>query len=151
MAAYWQSGLGVIGSKVCAKKKTPLQATNGLPPTSLHDMTVLQPLLFPTLLSLYRTLVRPILEYGAVVWDPPSNTVSHLLKITQLFALKLSSKTCSADYSSLLSKFNLTILQHRSNKAKLIFIFKQKFSLSCYQLSSQSTASLSLPHPLLLS
>lgn len=51
-------------------------------------------------------------------------TVSHLLETIQHFALKLTSNIWSADYSSLLS------LQHRRNKVKLIFLFRQKFSLS---------------------
>ena len=78
-----------------------------------------------TLLSLYVTLVRPILEYGSVIWDPSSPSVSSSLEAVQHFALKLASKSWSSSYSSLLSFFNIS-LSHRRARSKVIHIFKLK-------------------------
>ena len=46
-----------------------------------------------TLLLLYQTLVRPILEYCSILWDPPSSSVSSSLESIQHFAMKIISKS----------------------------------------------------------
>uniref|UniRef100_A0A1X7UDT2 Reverse transcriptase domain-containing protein n=1 Tax=Amphimedon queenslandica TaxID=400682 RepID=A0A1X7UDT2_AMPQE len=66
-----------------------------------------------TLLHLYTTLVRPILEYASVVWDPVSTSVSSSIEGIQHFALKMVSKSWSTSYFDLLSAFNLSSLAHR--------------------------------------
>ena len=45
-----------------------------------------------TLTRLYLTLVRHILEYCAVIWDPSSPSLSHSLESVQRFAIKQASK-----------------------------------------------------------
>ena len=76
-----------------------------------------------TLLSLYVSLVRPVLEYASIVWDPSSPSVSSSLKAVQHFALKMASKSWSSSYSSLLSYFNISSLNHHHARAKVIYIF----------------------------
>ena len=83
-----------------------------------------------TLLTLYKTLVRPILEYGSIVWDPPSPHVSDSLEQIQHFALKIISKSWTTDYSSLLFSLGLLSLKHRRKKHKIMLIFKLKNNLS---------------------
>ena len=78
-----------------------------------------------TLLSLYVTLVRLILEYASLIWDPSSPCVSSSLDAVQHFVLKLASKSWSSSYSSLLSSFNIS-LSHHCAKSKVIHIFKLK-------------------------
>ena len=46
----------------------------------------------PTLLSLYFSIIRPVLEYSSVVWDPSSATHSSTLESVQYFTLKVISK-----------------------------------------------------------
>ena len=83
-----------------------------------------------TLLTLYFTLVRPILEYCSVIWDPSSLTTISALESVQCFALKLVSKSWSTDYNFLLSSLNITTLAQRRRSAKILIIFKLKNHLS---------------------
>ena len=73
-----------------------------------------------TLLSLYTTIVRPIVEYGSTIWDPSSTA---LVEKVQFFALKIISKTWSTPYSNL-SSVNISSLEHRRRSAKLLLFFK---------------------------
>ena len=56
-----------------------------------------------TLLKLYTCLVRPILEYCSVVWDPSSSSASSSLESVQFFALKVAFKSWSSSYIRLSS------------------------------------------------
>ena len=76
-----------------------------------------------------------ILEYGAVIWDPPSLSVSTSLESVQHFALKLTSKNWSSNYHTLLTKYKLQTLQHRRKASKITTLFKLKFNY-CHSLSS---------------
>ena len=80
---------------------------------------------FPsTFIKLYTSLVRPILEYGSIIWDPSYPTLSRSLDSVQLFTLKIASKFHSSLIPIILSEFNLPSLASHSQKAKLIFLFK---------------------------
>ena len=48
------------------------------------------------LLNLYKSLIRPMLEYCCLVWDPSSKTLIELLESTQ----KLAAKICLGDWKS---------------------------------------------------
>ena len=91
-----------------------------------------------TLLKLYTTLVRPILEYCSVVWDPSSSSASSSLESVQFFALKVAFKSWSSSYDSLLSLSQLPTLSHRRLKAKTLLIFKLKSGL-CHSLDPPLT------------
>ena len=56
-----------------------------------------------TLLSLYTTMVCPILEYGSAIWDPPSASLSSFIEYVQYLALKMIQKSWSTSYADLLS------------------------------------------------
>ena len=99
-----------------------------------------------TLLLLYQTLVRPILEYCSILWDPPSSSVSSSLESIQHFAMKIISKSWTSPYSSLLSSLNLHTLQHRRKAAKVITIYKLKFNYSNHNLPKSPLISPSPPH-----
>ena len=77
-----------------------------------------------TLLSLYITIVRPILEYGSAIWDPPSVSVSSSDESVLYFALKMVQKSWSAPYANLLSFLNLSSLQHHRLQSKLVLFYK---------------------------
>ena len=83
-----------------------------------------------TLLTLYFTLVRPILEYSSVIWDPSSSTTISALESVQFFALKVVSKSWSTDYNLLLSSLKVTNLAQRRRSAKILTIYKLKNHLS---------------------
>ena len=77
-----------------------------------------------TLLSLYTTIVRPILEYGSTIWTRHQQLYQLQLKKVRFFALKIISKTWSTSYSNLLSSVNISSLEHRRRSAKLLLFFK---------------------------
>ena len=77
-----------------------------------------------TLLSLYTTIVRPILEYGSVIWDPPSASFSSSIESVQYFTLKKIQKSWSTSYADLLSSLKLHTLQHCRLQSKLLTFFK---------------------------
>ena len=93
-----------------------------------------------TLLSLYTTIVRPILEYESPIWDPSSVSLSSSIDSVQYFALKMISKSWSTPYSALLSSLNLSTLDHRRKRSKLLFFYKINNGLT------HSTLPLT-PHP----
>ena len=77
-----------------------------------------------TLLSLYKSIIRPILEYGCTVWDPSSISASYSLEAVQYFALKMIAKSWSSSYSSLLSSLKVQTLSQQRRKHKIILFFK---------------------------
>lgn len=110
-----------------------------------------------TLIRLYTTIVRPILEYASIVWDPSSSSVASSIESVQHFALRLASKSWSSPYHSLLSQLNLRYLSHRQTKSKIISLLKFKENLtfcpshpptlappSTYSLRSNKKGNLSL-------
>ena len=73
----------------------------------------------------YLTLVRPIMEYAASVWDPFYNTDIYKLEKVQ----RRAAQWISSDYSrhtsvaSLLSSLNIPTLQHRWNSSRLSLFY----------------------------
>ena len=90
-----------------------------------------------TLLSLYITIVRPILEYGSAIWDPPSVSVSSSDEFVLYFALKMVRKSWSAPYANLLSFLNVSSLQHR--RLDQNFSFSIRSIMDFFTTSSFST------------
>lgn len=82
-----------------------------------------------TLLSLYLTIVRPILEYASPIWDPSSHSLSSSVESVQFFALKMVLKSWSISYPDTLSSLNLPTLHQRRQKAKLILLFKLQHNM----------------------
>ena len=73
----------------------------------------------------YLTLVRPIMEYAALVWDPFYNTDIYKLEKIQ----RRAARWITSDYSrhtsvvSLLSSLNIPTLQHRRNSSRLSLFY----------------------------
>ena len=80
--------------------------------------------------TILSSIVRPVLEYGSIIWDPKSTSLISSLEKVQHFTLKIASKSWSSSYESLLSKFHLPTLHLRRTKAKLIQIFKLHHNIS---------------------
>ena len=106
-----------------------------------------------TLIRLYITLVRPILEYCAVIWDRSSPSLSHSLESVQCFAIKLASKFHPSLVASIHSDFKLSSLATHRQHAKLIFLFKLFHNCSFFPLQiiqpchPSSSYPLSSSHP----
>ena len=73
-----------------------------------------------TILRLYSSLVRPILEYCSPVWSPHSISISNSLESVQSFALKLASKFHTPASSPPLS---LPSLSSRRLQARIKLLF----------------------------
>ena len=109
-----------------------------------------------TLLSLYLTIVCPVLEYGSPIWDLPSLSLSSTLESVQHFALNLASKSWSQSYDFLLSSLNICSLEHLCMKAKLSLLYKTTHHLyhstaPSVSISLQLVPSVILPISTLLS
>ena len=76
-----------------------------------------------TLLKLYKSFIRPHLEYATAAWDPYLIKDVTELEEVQKFALRVCTKTWSANYDSLLTQTNLPSLQTRRQRAKLCSLF----------------------------
>ena len=75
-------------------------------------------------IQLYKTLVRPILEYGHSVWDPTQKTLKREIEDVQRRATKLISKLKDRPYEERLSSLKLPSLQHRRRRGDMIDLFK---------------------------
>ena len=86
----------------------------------------------PTLLSLYFSIIRSVLEYSFIVWDPSSATHSSNLESVQYFALKVISKSWSSSYASLLSQLKVDRLSTCRLQRKLLIAFQIQNNLLHY-------------------
>ena len=77
-----------------------------------------------TALKLYKTFVRPHLEYASIAWDPHLVKDTQSLEQTQKFALRTCFKDWSCSYEELLARANLPTLAERRKRAKLCHLFK---------------------------
>ena len=76
------------------------------------------------LLNLYKSLIRPMLEYCCLVWDPSSKILINTLEGTQKLAAKICSKDWNSPYACLLEKLGLPTLQSRRSYIKLCTVYK---------------------------
>ena len=77
-----------------------------------------------TLLQLYKSFIRPHLEYCAIVWDPHLSKDIEALEKVQRFALRMCLKNWSLDHSQLYSRSMIPPLTLRRSNARLEHLFK---------------------------
>ena len=75
-------------------------------------------------LNLYKTLVRPYLEYSSVVWDPATIRDQKLLEGVQRRATKLIPTIKDLSYEQRLVNLGLPSLQYRRARADMIQVYK---------------------------
>ena len=76
------------------------------------------------LLRLYKSMVRPILEYGNVIWGPHYILDQRKLEGVQRRATKLVPSLRNESYIDRLTVLNLPSLLYRYRRGDLIFLFK---------------------------
>ena len=82
-----------------------------------------------TLTLLYKAFVRPLLEYGAIIWDPHLIKDIRALESVQRFATKICLRNWSLSYQDRLQLLDLDSLFTRRKCAKLCFLFKTVHSM----------------------
>ena len=85
----------------------------------------------PRLLQLYKSLVRPHLEFAAVIWSPHLQSDKLLLEGVQKFALRMVTRGWHLSYPNLLYETGVMSLQCRREVARLCHLYKILNSL-CY-------------------
>ena len=76
-----------------------------------------------TILCLYKSLIRPIIEYGNVIWGPHYVTDQQAIEKIQHRATKLIPELTSS-YQERLSKLSLPSLVYRRQRGDLIFLYQ---------------------------
>lgn len=77
-----------------------------------------------TLLQLYKSFIRPHLEYCSVVWNPYLVCDIEALEKVQRFALRVCLKNWSASHEQLYNQSNVPPLSARRTNASLCYLFK---------------------------
>ena len=85
-----------------------------------------------TLLQLYKSFVRPHLEYCSVVWNPYLAGDIDALERVQRFSLRVCLKNWSADHDQLYNQSNIAPLSARRSNASLCHLFKMVNNLIDY-------------------
>ena len=89
----------------------------------------------------FKSLVRPILEYGHVIWQPYNKTQCAEIEDVQRRATKLLSSLRDNEYPERLAVLRLYSLEHRRKRGDMIDLYKYvhglyKTSTPLFQLSS---------------
>ena len=74
--------------------------------------------------TLFKSLVRPILEYGHSVWNPRLKTLSQEVERVQRRATGLLGSLKNLSYSDRLKKLKLPSLEHRRKRGDMIDAYK---------------------------
>ena len=77
-----------------------------------------------TMLKLYKSFIRPNLEYAAVLWDVYHSKDVAILENVQKFALRICTKSWNTSYEGLLSASSLPKLSLRNQKLRLLHLCK---------------------------
>ena len=85
----------------------------------------------------YTTLVRPILEYASIIWDPHTDTNIHKLEMVQRRSARhiMHNYTRHASVTTMLQHLDLPTLQQRRQHSKIIMLYRIR-----HQLASNPTA-----------
>ena len=86
-----------------------------------RSFTRLQPNSFKIL---YKSLVRPILEYCSVIWFPQFITETREIEKVQRRATRLIPEIRDLDYPDRLKKLNLTTLAYRRQRTDMLQVFR---------------------------
>ena len=79
------------------------------------------------LLRLYLAIVRPVLGYASIVWDPNTQKLAKDLESVQKFALRICSHQWNLSYPDLMEIFNLPTLSSRREYLRILALYKIVF------------------------
>ena len=77
-----------------------------------------------TFIMLYKSMVRPMLEYGQPVWQPSQKMLRQELEDVQRRATKMIAKLKNKPYSERLAILKLPSLEHRRRRGDMIETYK---------------------------
>ena len=77
-----------------------------------------------TFIMLYKSMVRPMLEYGQSVWQPSQKMLRQEVEDVQRRATKMIAKLKDLPYSQRLAILQLPSLEHRRKRGDMIEVFK---------------------------
>ena len=77
-----------------------------------------------TFIQLYKSMVRPMLEYGQSVWQPAQKMLRQDVEDVQRRATKMIGKLKDKPYSERLKILKLPSLEHRRRRGDMIEVFK---------------------------
>ena len=83
-----------------------------------------------TFIPLYKTFVRPLLEYNSVIWSPITTKYNDKLEKVQKKMFRLMSDLRDLNYQEKLAKANILSLRARRILHQLITMFKMKNNLN---------------------
>ena len=76
----------------------------------------------------YKALIRPLVEYGATVWDPSTNKCIHQLEMVQRRAARFTLNRCHLhiqwDIDAMLQELNWPTLQQCREDSRLTMMYK---------------------------
>ena len=90
------------------------------------------------LLKLYKTIIRPHLEYACVVWSPHQRYLIDQLVAVEKFTLRMCLKSWNSTYSHLLclSGIQSIIAQHDTTKLLLMYKIIYKIDSNIFSIKS---------------
>ena len=77
-----------------------------------------------TFIQLYKTMIRPHLEYGNVIWSPQLKRQSIAIEKVQRRATKLVKSCKNLPYEKRLQILNLLILKYKRYRGDLLQLYK---------------------------
>ena len=76
------------------------------------------------MLKLYKSLVRPIIDYGNVIWFPYTKKNKKLIENIQKRTTRMVPELKELSYTERLAKLNLFSLDNRKKRGDMIQLFK---------------------------
>ena len=73
---------------------------------------------------LYKSLVRPHLEYGNIIWGPFNKADQVLVERVQRRATRLIPSLCDLPYESRMKKLKLPSFMYRRKGGDMLFMYK---------------------------
>ncbi|KAK3892049.1 hypothetical protein Pcinc_004018 [Petrolisthes cinctipes] len=124
MTTTEEKDLGVIvdsGLTFSKHIQTQVNKANSVLRAIKHTFKALDPTAF---LSLYKSLVRPNLDYASVIWSPKLKRDKDALEYVQRRATRLVTGLSGKSYEERLLTLELTTLEFRRQRADMIQMFK---------------------------
>ncbi|KAK4307066.1 hypothetical protein Pmani_021145 [Petrolisthes manimaculis] len=109
------------GSTFSKHIQTQVNKANSVLGAIKHTFKAMDPTAF---LSLYKSLVRPNLEYASVIWSPKLKRDKDALEYVQRRATRLVTGLSGKSYEERLQTLELPTLEFRGQRADMIQMFK---------------------------